>query len=76
MSKPKDAVRISLDLSPEANANLERLAEAIHGTKSDVLRRAVALFDLALDAEKKGLRIGAASPDKTLDMVFVGLGRR
>ncbi len=73
----KRFVRISLDLSPEANATLDALAERVGGSKADVLRRAVRLFELCLVAESKGMHIGAVCPENggALDAQFVGLAR-
>ena len=71
---PDDQGRVSLtlDLSPEVNALLDNLANQIHGTKGDVLRKAVGLFKLSMDARRKGLRVGTIGPDQELETEFVG----
>ena len=71
-SSPK-LVRLSLELSPELNRTLEELAEQIHGTKSDVLRKAIALMELAVRAKSEGRRIGIAQPNQELAVEVVGL---
>lgn len=51
-------VRLSLDLSPQANDVLEEVAASQHTTKSDVLRKAIGLVKVADDARLKNGRIG------------------
>jgi hypothetical protein len=50
-------VRLSLDVSPELNDLLERLAEETHSTKSEVLRKAIALMHVAVDAKEHGQKV-------------------
>lgn len=53
VEKPQ-RVRLSLDVSPELNQLLEELARETHSTKSDVLRKAIALMDVAVEAKARG----------------------
>jgi len=53
----RDKVRLSLDVSPELNHLLEELADQTGTTKSDVLRKAIALMDVAVDAKREGKRV-------------------
>lgn len=64
---------MSLVLSPDANALLEQLAEAIHGTKSEVLRRALTLMEVAVTAKKEGRAFGVAKPGQKLEREVIGL---
>lgn len=66
-------IRLSLELSPELNSTLENLAKQIHGTKSDVLRKAIALMELAVRAKSEGRRIGIAKLDEELAVEVVGI---
>ncbi|MYM84130.1 ribbon-helix-helix protein, CopG family [Duganella sp. FT50W] len=66
-------VRLSLDMSPEANDLLERLASANGTTKSQILRRAVALYHVAHEATVSGKRIGVIDKDRNVVTEFVGL---
>jgi predicted transcriptional regulator len=50
-------VRLSLDVSPELNDLLEQLARETHATKSDVLRKAIALMDVAVEAKERGQKL-------------------
>jgi|GEM_PF-774231 len=72
----KDRIRLSLDVSPELNWLIEDLADRTDGTKSDVLRRAIALMDVAVRANESGKRVGVAETDQGLATEFVGLGVR
>lgn len=66
-------IRLSFDVSEEANELIEKLAEAIGGTKSDVLRKAVSLMEIALEGKKRGLKLGLADKDETLKTEIVGI---
>lgn len=59
-------VRLSLDVSVEMNPTLEAIADAMCSTKSEVLRRAVALMEVALAARLKGKKIGLAAMNSTV----------
>jgi hypothetical protein len=50
-------VRLSLDVSPELNDLLEELARETHATKSEVLRKAIALMDVAVEAKGHGQKL-------------------
>ncbi|ADI14424.1 ribbon-helix-helix protein, CopG family [Truepera radiovictrix] len=65
-------VRLTVDLSPELNALLEELARASHTSKSEVLRRSIALMDFAQRAKREGKKVGAATPDQELATEVVG----
>lgn len=69
----KEKVRLSLDISPELNRLLEELAATTGGTKSDVLRKAIALMEVAVDAKRRGLKLGLADKDQTLATEIIGL---
>ena len=69
----KDWVRVSLDISPELNSKLEELAGENHASKSDVLRRAIALMDIATQAKKSGKKFGIAEANQPLATEIIGL---
>lgn len=50
-------VRLSLEVSSELNELLERLARETGSTKSEVLRKAIALIDVAVEAKEQGQRL-------------------
>ena len=69
----KEKVRLSLDISPELNTLLEEIASKTGGTKSDVLRKAIALMEVAVDGKRRGLKLGLADKDQPLATEIVGL---
>ena len=73
MTKTK-SVRVSLEMSEELNQKLEEMAELTHNTKSELLRKAIALMDLAIEARRSGRKIGIAEKDQPLVTEIVGIG--
>jgi predicted transcriptional regulator len=65
-------IRVSLDISPELYAKLQGLAHDIRGTKSDVLRKSLALMDVAVQARKNGKKIGIADTSEQLTTEIIG----
>ena len=66
-------VKMSLHVSPEMNDIIEEMSEEMHASKSDVLRKSIALMKVALDNKKKGYNIGVVNKDKQLINEIVGL---
>lgn len=66
-------VKLTLELTPEAAALLDSLAEMLHGNKSEVLRKGLALMKVAADAKKDGRKMGVAAPDQQLATEIVGI---
>ena len=66
-------VRLSLVVSPELNDTLEELAESQHTSKSEVLRKAIALYDVAAEAKQKDQRIGILDKDRKIVTEIVGI---
>jgi predicted transcriptional regulator len=73
MSANQESVRLSLALSPELNARLEELAQAGHTSKSEILRKAIALFDVVVEAKSEKKRFGIFDQDKHLLTEIVGI---
>ncbi len=73
MTSEKDAVRLSLSVSPELNARLDLLASRSHSSKSEILRKAIALFDVAAEAKAENKRIGILDQNKQLVTEIIGL---
>lgn len=69
----KGKVRLSLDISPELNELLESLADSIGGTKSEVLRKAIALMEVAVEAKRQGKKFGIAEKNQTLTTEIIGI---
>jgi predicted transcriptional regulator len=68
-----DKVRLSLDVSAELNKTLEELADKTMGSKSDVLRKAIALMEVAVEAKEKGENVGVVNKKGELVTRIVGL---
>lgn len=67
-------VRLSLEVSPELNETLEHLVRQGGGSsKSEVLRKAIALMQVAVDARQQGKKIGIAEKDQPLSTEFIGI---
>lgn len=67
------SVRLNLLLSDELNTQIEKVVVDRETTKADVLRKAIALYVAATEGKEKGLKVGLARPDQTLETEFVGL---
>jgi predicted transcriptional regulator len=65
--------RLTFDVSAELNEMLEKLAEQTSATKSEVLRKAIALMDVAVDAKSKGQKIVLADDKDQVVTKIVGL---
>ncbi len=72
-SSRSERVRLSLEVSPELNDKLDELSDKIHGSKSDVLRRAVALMDIAVRARDAGHKLGIAEQNQPLLTEIIGI---
>jgi predicted transcriptional regulator len=73
MAPKNKVIRLSLEVSPEMNEKLEELADKLNGTKSDVLRKAISLVEVAVRAKEEGKKFGIAAPDQTLSTEIIGL---
>lgn len=71
-TRNKSTIRVNVDMSEELNAKLEALADKAHGSKSDVLRRALALYDAAVQAHERGLKVGFAEKEQDLKTEVIG----
>lgn len=55
--EPRGKVRLSLEVSTELNRRLDEIAAETGTTKSDVLRKAIVLFDVAVGAKGQGKKL-------------------
>lgn len=69
----ENKIRLSLELPAALNRRLDEMAEQLGGTKSEVLRRAIALLDVSHRATLEGKRVGIAKSDSPLETEFYGL---
>ena len=68
-----DKVKLSLFVSPQLNETLESMAQESGSTKSDVLRKALALLEVASEARRDGKRIGILTKDRQVVTEIVGV---
>ena len=68
-----DKVRLNLQVSAELNKALEEIAEGTGGSRSDVIRQALALMKVAHEAKRKGRHLGMVADPSKLDTEIVGL---
>jgi predicted transcriptional regulator len=73
MGIDKEAIRLSLTVSPELNERLEQLAITGHTTKRELLRKAIALFDVVAEAKTEKKRFGIFDQNKQLVTEIVGI---
>jgi predicted transcriptional regulator len=66
-------VRLSLAVSDELNERLEQLASSNHASKSEILRKAIALFDVVAEAKLDKKRFGIFDQNKVLVTEIVGI---
>lgn len=69
----REKVRLSLDISPELYDLLVSLAAKSGTTKSDVMRRAITLMEVVVDAKRQGKRFGIADKDQPLATEIIGI---
>ena len=72
MANAAAKVRLSLDLSPQTNDLLEKVVAQQGTTKSDVMRKAIALVIVAEDARRDGQSLGVIDADKKLVAEIIG----
>jgi Arc/MetJ-type ribon-helix-helix transcriptional regulator len=58
--------RLNFDVSPELDETIEKLVKQTgSASKSEVLRRAIALMEVAAEAKQEGRKIVIAEKDRT-----------
>jgi Arc/MetJ-type ribon-helix-helix transcriptional regulator len=59
--------RVNFDVSPELDRIIEKLVtQTGSASKSEVLRRAIALMEIAAEAKQEGKKLMVAEKDRTL----------
>lgn len=67
-----EKIRLNLQLSEELYNELESMASDSATTRSDVIRRALALLKAANSGRKQGKHLGLARKAEQLDQEFIG----
>ena len=68
-----DKVRLNLQISDELNQQLELMAENGSTTKSEIIRRALALMKAAQMGAAQGKHLGFAKDVEKLDQEIIGV---
>lgn len=68
-----DKVRLNLVLSRELSGLLDEIADSASASRTDVIRQALALMNVAHRAKKEGRHIGLVDDRTKLDSEIVGL---
>ncbi len=66
-------IQINLDLSPELYETLNNLAQQINGDNAEVLLKAIALLEIAVEAKQKGKHIWIADENQNLETEIIGI---
>ncbi|MDF5734194.1 MAG: DNA-binding protein [Nostoc sp.] len=66
-------IQINLDLSPELYETLNNLAQHINGDNAEVLLKALALMEVAVEAKQKGKHIWLADDNQNLETEIIGI---
>lgn len=66
-------VRLNLDLSPELYETLNNIAQQINGDNAEVLLKAIALLEVAVEAKQKGKHIWIADDNQNLETEIIGI---
>ena len=62
----------NLAMTPEANELLASLAQKTGTSEGDVLRLALGMLNVAVDAKRQGKHVGVAGSPDALDLELVG----
>ncbi len=65
-------VERNLSMTPEASELLAGLAHDTHQSEGDVLRLALGMLKVAVDARKQGKHVGVAGSPEALDVELIG----
>lgn len=66
-------VRLNLTISDDLAATLDRMSSESETTKSDVLRKALILFEVAREGKSEGKKLALIAPDGGVTTEIVGL---
>ncbi len=72
-AEARPRVRLTVDVSPELNATLTKLAQEGHITKSEILRRAITLMEVAVSARERGQKIALVDQETPVNTEIVGV---
>lgn len=71
-----EKIELSFDVSPQFDKTLNELAQKIGGDKPDLFRKAIALIQVAIEAEEQGKSLCIAGKDERIETKIVGLSQK
>lgn len=66
-------VRLNVNISEQLNSRLDALADQSGTSKSELMRKAIALIDLAVTEKAQGHQLGILDKDRTVLREIVGI---
>ncbi len=66
-------IRLSLDVSPELNELLDEMADKTHSSKSELLRKSIALMEVAVQEKERGNHLSIVNKSQQIIKEIVGL---
>lgn len=69
MPKPQKERRVTIDLSPQAAGEIDRIKAMLGNTTADIFRHSFSLYRLYVDAKAKGKTMCIIEKDQTLTRI-------
>ena len=69
----KKSTRLSLDVSPELNETLDEISKKTHASKSEVLRKSIALMEVAVREKELHHHLAVINNDNQVVKEIIGL---
>ena len=69
MKTPRTTHAITLNMTESVHTSLEEMADELQATRAETIRKALALYRVALDGRKDGLELALAAPMKGGELV-------
>jgi len=70
---PHERIQINLDLSAELYAAINNLAQQIQGDNAEVLLKAIALLEVAVEAKQQDKHLWIVDAQNNLETEIVGI---
>ncbi len=70
---PNGKVRLTVDVTDELYERLDQLADETGGSKSELLRKAIVLVDVAIQAKHQGRQMAVVDKNEKVVTTIVGL---
>jgi predicted transcriptional regulator len=68
-----ERVRVSFEMPVEMNKTLDKLAESLDSTRTDILRKAIALLQVVAEGKAKGQQLALVDKQDQVTSKIIGL---